>query len=201
MFSFFKKIKNRFKSADRLLKEELELESKKIINLAKFFSFLAVRRYVSNDLSKLDKLKASCLFKSRLFFNRSRRLHHFNHFLDYNFASKLTLFIQEVNYNNEINDFSGQLKIFKELNPEYFTEKEYIKLNYIFKVIDEKYPGITYTNLIKSVAYGSDKDVAIIATDTYKKDFRKTSKLNKLESFKVKLIILSISSIIVLYFV
>lgn len=184
-----------------LEKKALKFEEKKIINISKFFSFLVVRKYIDKDLSRENKLKADAMLCFKIFFRKSRTVFRFNYFLDHDFAVKLQPFFAEVNYNNEIFDLKGQLKLFLEIYPEYFTEKEIIKLNYVFDSIVKDYPSVAYENLLRSIATGSNSTVALKSVQVYKRVFCKERKKEFINIFKYKLFILGVSAIIITQFV
>ncbi len=184
-----------------LEKKALKLEEQKIINISKFFSFLVVRKYIDKDLSRENKLKADAMLCFKIFFRKSRTVFRFNYFLDHDFAVKLQPFFAEVNYNNEIFDLKGQLKLFLEIYPDYFSEKEIIKLNYVFDSIVKEYPAVAYENLLRSIASGSNSTVALKSVQVYKRVFCKKRRKEFINIFKYKLFILGISAIIITQFV
>lgn len=126
MFGLYGKYRERKENKKRLLYIE------NVNNFAFFLTFLCVRKYIDNDLSKTDKFKARRMLNLIPF----KYEKPFYEFIDNDFFNKAVILINYINKNEMIYNLEYSFNEFVNENEGFFNEKEIIKLNYIFRHLE-----------------------------------------------------------------
>lgn len=126
MFGFYGKYRERKENKKRLSYIE------NVNNFAFFLTFLCVRKYIDNDLSKVDKFKARRMLNLIPF----KYEKPFYEFIDNDFFNKAVILTNYINKKEMIYNLEYTFNEFINEHEGFFTEKEIIKLNYIFKQLE-----------------------------------------------------------------
>lgn len=119
---------NIFKNYKEVLTDnKIKKYSDKIDNASLFLTFLAVRKYIDQDFNSKERFMA--LRMLNMFFGYKKS---FYNYIDPDFFEKSKFLFTYINKKEEIFNLSYVFDQFVNDYPEYFNEKEIIKIKYLF---------------------------------------------------------------------